>query len=131
MFGVPPPPHVDGGVQVPQSSTPPQPSAAGPQLKPSFAQVVGVHVGAPQTPGVPPPPQVAGELQLPQSMRPPQPSPAGPHFSPRSVHVLGVQGVVVGAPHLPETPPPPHVAGAVQSPQYVEPPQPSPTQPHE
>jgi hypothetical protein len=36
---------------------PPQPSPAVPQVKPSAAQVVGVHM-LPQTFAVPPPPQV-------------------------------------------------------------------------
>ncbi len=40
---MPLPPHVAGAVQVPQLSSPPHPSPAGPQLKPSFAQVVGVQ----------------------------------------------------------------------------------------
>ena len=42
--GSPPPPQVWGAVQVPQSRVPPQPSAAGPQVKPSWAQVRGVQV---------------------------------------------------------------------------------------
>jgi hypothetical protein len=46
-FVTPPPPQVCGAVQVPQSSRPPQPSPAWPQLKPSALHVVGVHVGPP------------------------------------------------------------------------------------
>jgi hypothetical protein len=38
-FGVPPPPHVSGEVQVPQSSTPAQPSDTCPQFFPSDAHV--------------------------------------------------------------------------------------------
>lgn len=34
-FGVPPPPHVCGAVQLPQFSVPPQPSETVPQLAPS------------------------------------------------------------------------------------------------
>src|SRR5580692_9918177 len=42
--GCPPPPQMSLPVHVsPQSSTPPQPSAAGPQLKPSARHVVGTH----------------------------------------------------------------------------------------
>ena len=40
---LPPPPQVSGAVQVPQLRVPPQPSPAGPQLKPSAAHVVGTH----------------------------------------------------------------------------------------
>ena len=46
---VPPPPHVWGAEQVPQSSWLPQPSPAGPQLKPSPTHVTGTH-DEPQTP---------------------------------------------------------------------------------
>ena len=43
--GVPPPPHPSfAGHVSPQSSCPPQPSPAGPQLYPSAAQVVGTQV---------------------------------------------------------------------------------------
>ena len=85
--GVPPPPHVKIPGQVsPHWITPPQPSPAGPQLKPCFAQVVGLQLGAPSTPRPllpphtlkPPPPQYCGFGQAPegglQSSRLPQPS---------------------------------------------------------
>jgi hypothetical protein len=42
-LGVPPPPHVVGGVHVPQLSVPPQPSGIVPQFLPCAAQVVGVQ----------------------------------------------------------------------------------------
>jgi len=44
--GVPPPPHVWGGVQGPQLMAPPQPSPAGPQPMFCCAQVWGTHVPA-------------------------------------------------------------------------------------
>jgi hypothetical protein len=44
-LGIPPPPHVWGDVHVPQSSPPPQPSPAGPQLMCWAAQLVLLHVG--------------------------------------------------------------------------------------
>ena len=72
---MPEPPHVAGGVHVPQSSVPPQPSPMAPQFAPTIAQVSGVHIGLPQTPGVPPPPQVVSVEQVPQSIKFPQPSP--------------------------------------------------------
>jgi hypothetical protein len=46
-FGVPPPPQVWGGVQLPQSSIPPQPSLAGPQSNPIWPQVFGTQASLP------------------------------------------------------------------------------------
>jgi hypothetical protein len=40
----PPAPQTSDPVQVPHARVPPQPSPAGPQLNPSMAHVVGVHV---------------------------------------------------------------------------------------
>src|SRR2546427_7307002 len=40
---MPPPPHVWGAVQDPQTSEPPQPSRIAPQFLPCAAHVVGVH----------------------------------------------------------------------------------------
>ena len=87
---LPPPPQVCGAEQVPQLSWLPQPSAAGPQLKPRSMHVLGTQV-EPQTPGVPPPPQVWPAGQVPQSSWLPQPSPAGPHWMFCAAHVVGVQ----------------------------------------
>jgi hypothetical protein len=56
-FGVPPPPHVCGLVQLPQVSVPPQPSDTVPQFRPSCAQVLGVQAHLPFT-------QVEVELQV-------------------------------------------------------------------
>ncbi|MDB5220278.1 MAG: hypothetical protein JWO86_8205, partial [Myxococcaceae bacterium] len=50
MFALPPPPHVCGAKQLPQSRRAPQPFATCPQFAPASAQVRGVHGGAPQTP---------------------------------------------------------------------------------
>jgi hypothetical protein len=44
-LGLPVPPHVCGGVHVPQLSVPPHPSPMSPQFAPAFAHVVGVQVG--------------------------------------------------------------------------------------
>jgi hypothetical protein len=59
-FGVPPPPHVCGAVQVPQLIVPPHPSGIVPQLSGDGQLVSGVQ---PQTFGVPPPPHVWGAIQ--------------------------------------------------------------------
>lgn len=58
-FGVPRPPQVCPGGQLPQLRNPPHPSSIVPQFFPCATHVVGVQ---PQTPGVPglPPPQVSG-----------------------------------------------------------------------
>ena len=82
MLARPPPPQVCGGVHVPQSMVSPQPSAAGPQLKPRAAQVFGVQIAWPHRPAVPPQPQVSGGVHEPHWMTLPQPSPVGPHVSP-------------------------------------------------
>jgi hypothetical protein len=92
-----------------------------PQSALAEAQVRGVHMGAPQTPGVPAPPQVCGAVQVPQFCVPPQPSPETPQDRPSAAQFFGVQAAV---PHLPG-PPPPQMAGAVQVPQLMTPPQPS------
>src|SRR5271170_3893124 len=90
----PPPPHVWGAAQVPQLTSPPHPSPAGPQLYPRLAHVFGVQLPpspTPQTLAVPPPPHVAGDAQVPHCRRPPQPSRAGPHARPCAAHVRGTQ----------------------------------------
>ena len=93
-FGVPPPPHVFGAVQVPQLNVPPQPSGTEPQLFPAGHVVIGVQ---PQTFGVPPPPQLLGDVQDPQS-RILGHVPLGivPQLAPRLAQVVGVQHVVNG-----------------------------------
>ena len=85
--------------------TPPQPSAAGPQLSTRSCAGLRHAAALPHTPGVPPPPQV-GRGQVPHSRRPPQPSPAGPHVDALLRAAVGVQ---VGAPQTPGMPPPPQV----------------------
>lgn len=139
LLDTPPPPQVAGAVQVPQSSKPPQPSGNEPHSAPAFAQVVGVQVPTGQAGQlrIPPHPSPCGPQRPPhasgvqtgpesghgpQSIVPPQPSPDGPHFTPSAAQVFGVQVV---PPHLPVTPPPPHVAGATQVPHESAPPQPS------
>src|SRR5438067_1539279 len=77
-LGIPPPPHVSGALHLPQLSAFPQPSPAGPHVKPRLPQVAGVQVLVPHLPG-PPPPHVSVPMHGPQSRGPPQPSPAGPH----------------------------------------------------
>jgi hypothetical protein len=85
------PPQIWGALQVPHSMSPPQPSPAGPQLNPSWAQLIGVQLpDEPQTFGLPPP-QIWGALQVPHSMSPPQPSPTGPQLYPSWGQVLGTQ----------------------------------------
>lgn len=92
-FGVPPPPHVCGDVQVPQVRVPPQPSEIEPQFLPWAAQVVGVqesmHVPLVQT-------WPLG--QEPQLSVPPQPSLMVPQFP--DIHTPGRQAVVIESPVL-------------------------------
>ena len=138
-LGLPPAPHFKGDVQVPQESVPPQPSPAGPQLKPRSTQVFGVQMGAgvPHTAGVPPPPHVAGEVHEPHASVSPQPSPAGPQPIFWSVHESGTHappsippsGGTKLDPHVLGLPPPPQMSGAVQDPQESAPPHPSPAGP--
>jgi hypothetical protein len=45
-----------------------------PQLVPCVAQVMGVQVPVPQSPGAGPPPHASGARQAPQVIDPPQPS---------------------------------------------------------
>src|SRR5215472_3353089 len=101
--GWPLPPHTSGYWQSPHCSSPPHPSPAKPQLKPSPWHVLGVHRGAPSGPRPKPPPhllkpaapQICGTGQLPQSMRFPQPSPLAPHSKPCSAQVRGTQRVMM------------------------------------
>src|SRR5688572_4417456 len=132
---MPPPPQVCGAVQVPQSSSPPHESLAGPQFMPRLAQVVGVQLklmgGVPQTPGVPSPPHIWGEVHVPQSNSPPQPSAAGPQLAPSWSQVAGTHAPPGGT-AVPQTlgvPAPPHVSEPVHVPQFSTLPQPSPTGP--
>jgi hypothetical protein len=107
MLG-PPPPQIEGAVQVPQlAMVPPQPSPVGPHAMPKSVHVFATHpADPPQTLGVPPPPHVSGAVHPPQSILPPQPSPAKPHVAPRSLHVSGVHDPVVEVVELspPSTP---------------------------
>jgi hypothetical protein len=85
-FATPPPPQIAPPVHfdVPQSMTPPQPSATLPHsFEPHEATALGTHAPPsappsappPQTLGVPPPPHFAGSTHAPQSaVTPPQPS---------------------------------------------------------
>ncbi len=72
----------------------------GPQVAPRSVQVLGVHVGAPQTPGFPPPPQVRPDEQSPHWRMPPQPSPIGPQSTPCFSQVVAPEQVA------PPVPPP-------------------------
>jgi hypothetical protein len=136
--GVPPPPHVCGGVQVPHWIRFPQPSPAGPQEMFCCAQDSGTQLDfPPQTPDTPPPPHVCGGVQLPQLViTMPQPSPVGPQERPWAMQVEGMQPPPLPPasagtpPHCPGTPPPPHVCGGVHVPQLaIVLPQPSPAGP--
>jgi hypothetical protein len=131
-LGTPPPPHVSGEVQVPQSTRPPQPSPCMPHVASSSAQVFLVHgpVPVPQTLG-PPPPQISpGTVHVPQSTRPPHPSATGPQFFPRSVHVFGVHVGPVSSMKfvslLSESPPPVASSTPVSSPPRFSEPSPPP-----
>ncbi len=121
-FGVPPPPHVLGAVQLPQVSIPPQPFEIIPHSP--AVQVFGVHPQtlAPASPG--PPPHVSGAVQDPQLTMPvPHPFGIDPQLSGAGHAVSGAQPQTLGAPASPA--PPPHVSGSVHVPQLIIPPQPS------
>jgi hypothetical protein len=90
-FATPPPPQIAPlmHLPVPQSMTPPQPSATFPHSNaPHEATVRGVHVPPPPVPsppqmlGIPPPPQIAGATQpVPHdAVTSPQPSGIGPQL---------------------------------------------------
>jgi hypothetical protein len=99
-FAVPPPPHVLGAVQPPQSCDPPHVSVIVPHFPVQLQ--LGTH---PHTPGVPPPPHVTPvPLHVPQSSVPPHASAIDPQFFPCAAHVVFVQ------PHTPVVPAPPHVS---------------------
>jgi hypothetical protein len=126
-LGFPPPPQVSAPVHVPHASIPPQPSDCAPQLKPSFAHVVGTQATLPHWLGVPPPPHVWVSLQLPQSSIPPQPFDCVPQLAWRLAHVFGVQRPPSGGvPQTPGLPPPPHVSVPLHDPHWMTLPQPSP-----
>src|SRR5206468_2232718 len=123
-----------------QLSEPPQPSPAGPQPMPTWAQVLGTQPAPPsgsvpvpvppQTLDWPPPPQLCGVVQVPQLSNPPQPSATGPQLAPPSIasaQLFGTQPAT--PPHTLGVPPPPQVSGAKQVPQSIELPQPSPAGP--
>jgi hypothetical protein len=119
-FGVPEPPQACVAVQVPHMSRLPQPSAIGPQVAPTEAQVRAVQMfGAePQRLATPPPPQDSLEVQVPHWSRPPQPSPTGPQFARAVAQVSGV--------HAPPSfgTKPPSVATIAKEPQRFAPPRP-------
>jgi hypothetical protein len=99
--GVPPPPHVWPLGHVPQSSSPPHPSATLPHC--TLPHVSFVHVGVThrllwQT--------VPAAQVAPQSTMPPHPSEIWPHWAPVLAHVCFVQ---LAAPHTFAEPPPPQV----------------------
>jgi hypothetical protein len=126
--GDPPPPHVAGGMQVPQLGIRfPHPSPAGPQLMFWSWHVFGVHVPPEGTHLPATHDWLAGHV--PQSSALPHPSPACPHDRPWPWHVSGWQPLLPQ--HTPGVPHPPHVCGAVHVPQLgMTPPQPSPAGPH-
>jgi hypothetical protein len=104
-FGVPPPPHVAGGVHVTHGAgmTPPHPSPCGPQSEETLGSlhVLGVQLGllTPQTLGTPPPPQVAGLTQLVGQLSVPlQPSLTTPQSAmpPAPVHAVVTERGVHG-----------------------------------
>src|SRR5690349_4278874 len=121
-------------MHVPQLRRLPQPSPAGPQVRPRPAHVFGVHVPPPPEPHLlgPPAPQLCVGLHDPQATNPPQPSAIGPHptlFALQSATVRGVQPVL--PPQMLGFPPPPHVCGAVHEPHVTRPPHPSASGPHD
>ncbi len=140
----PPAPHVCGAAHVPHCRRPPHPSAAGPQVKPKAAHVLGVHETVRPPSGLtpagrphllkPPAPHVSGAVQLPHCRSPPQLSAPGPQSYPRAEQVVGTHeepasNREANDPHLLK-PPPPHVSGSEHAPQSRMPPHPSPFLPH-
>ena len=128
--GAPPPPQISPAGHVrPHWRRPPQPSPAGPQLKPSSAQVFGTQsMAPPQTPSVPPPPQVAGRgARAAGELAAAAVAGGGRSSSASIAQVRGTQPAV--PPHMLGMPPPPQVSGAAQLPHWRRPPQPSPAGP--
>lgn len=125
MPGVPPPPQVCGGVQVPQLRTPPQPSPIRPHTPAPVGQVSGTQAFASPAPhwlGVPPPPHDVPGAQVPHELvRPPQPFATCPQFA--------FAGQPVGV-HPPTHAPLLQTWPEGQVPQVIEPPQPSGHWPH-
>ena len=108
-FFCPPPPHVAGAVQVPQSSVWPQPSDSDPQFASSAAHVVGTQVLPPPAPlGIfvqAPFVHASSEPQSPSALHATAQTPVGPHTSPEGHCVLFVQDTGCPPP-LPPLPPP-------------------------
>jgi hypothetical protein len=73
--------------QVPQSSRPPQPFEARPQLAPTVPQVLGMHEPA-HVPLLQTEP-IGQALRPPQLSDPPQPSGIDPQVAPWAAHVVG------------------------------------------
>jgi len=90
-FNTPPPEHVFGSAQVPQSSRLPHPSDIDPHSAFPAAHVVFVQ---PQEFGTPPPPQVSRPLHVPQSRRPPHPSSISPQLAAAASQFVGMQASV-------------------------------------
>jgi hypothetical protein len=95
-------PHDSGGVHEPQSSVPPQVSAASPHAAPSSAHVTGVQ---PHWFMTPPPPHSSGATQLPHSSTCEHPSDTFPQPAPREaqeagVHEPGPHWLGPAAPHV-------------------------------
>jgi hypothetical protein len=105
MDGVPPP-HVCGGVQLPQAKVPPHPSGSASQFLPvhAVAIVFGVQ---PHTLSEPPPPHVCGPTHWSGHATVwPQLFTTLPHFAPFAQVCSGASG---RQPQRPVTPPPPQV----------------------
>jgi hypothetical protein len=118
--GVPPPPQLSGGVQLPQSTSPPHPFPVLPHVMVG-GQACGTHAFAspsPQVLGTPPPPHVVPAAHVPHdAIVPPHPSPVGPQVT------LGGHGCFLQP--VEQVPAMQVVVGSVQVPQLIEPPHPS------
>jgi len=114
-LATPEPPQVDGRVHVPQSSELPQPSEAAPHVNPSDAQVFGVQTPEPHW-FAPPTPQTSVPLQAPQLRMPTAPVADGAALRALRAQVVTLHSHLLGVPLAA------HVEGAVQVPQFSDPP---------
>ncbi len=129
--GVPPPPHVSGGMHMPQSIAPPQPSPAGPQFTPAAAHVVHRR-RARRGDAIPVSThaRTAAAACVGRNARPAIEQ-AATAIRDRAATSRGARRA-----HAREasahagTPPPPQVSGGVHAPQLTVPSEPSPISPH-
>jgi hypothetical protein len=130
-FTVPPPPQVCGAVQVPQLTVRIVPQLSAPATCPQFlpirvqkAAFVSAMQFGPHTFITLPPPHVCGAVHVPQlatvRIAPQLSGPVKlPQLLPKRLQNVVLDSGVQVVPHTFAVPPPPHVCGAVQFPQFA------------